>query len=518
MRALQTSSLTELIDAAVAVVAEELHADLAGMLEASPVPDTFVFRSGVGWREGIIGAITKSQPGSAVEFMLQSDGPVVYGDLPRETRFTPPRLLLDHGVRGGVGVIVRGREGVLGVLGVHARAPHHFAPDDANFLQTIANVLSEAMERATAEMRLRAREERFRRLAEDAHDIIYRYRLLPEPAFEYVNPAVERVTGYSQAECYASPRLAFDMIHPDDRATLLADGNTSGDPPGAVRYVRKDGGIVWCELRTVPVHDDSGVLIAVECIARDVTERKRVEDQLRAAYERERHAAEQLRGLDTMKNAFLQAVSHELRTPLAAVLGMAVTLEQRGDELSREDRDLLLGRLAVNARALDGLLTDLLDLDRLMRRTIEPQRRPTLLLRQAKDVAADADTDGRAVHISGEDLVVNVDTPKTERIIDNLLANAIRHTPLGASIWIDIRRADGGAEIVVEDDGPGIPDEMKREVFEPFRTGPSLHAHAPGTGMGLALVAKFAELHGGRAWATDRIGGGASIHVLLPDG
>jgi signal transduction histidine kinase len=74
-----------------------------------------------------------------------------------------------------------------------------------------------------------------------------------------------------------------------------------------------------------------------------------------------------------------------------------------------------------------------------------------------------------------------------------------------------------GALIVVEDHGPGIPDELREQIFEPFRQGPNAQAHAPGVGIGLSLVARFAEMHGGRAWYEPRGGGGSSFHVLIRD-
>jgi two-component system OmpR family sensor kinase len=110
---------------------------------------------------------------------------------------------------------------------------------------------------------------------------------------------------------------------------------------------------------------------------------------------------------------------------------------------------------------------------------------------------------------------VPIDAAKLERIVENLLANTARHTPPDATVWVATRPENGGVLLLVEDDGPGIPEHLREIVFEPFRQG-SDGVHAPGLGVGLALVQRFAELHGGRAWVEEREGGGASFRVWLP--
>jgi signal transduction histidine kinase len=94
--------------------------------------------------------------------------------------------------------------------------------------------------------------------------------------------------------------------------------------------------------------------------------------------------------------------------------------------------------------------------------------------------------------------------------------NAARHTAPDRRIWLKVTARDGGVAITVEDDGLGVPAEIRGAIFEPFRQGPTASPHAPGTGIGLSLVARFAQLHGGRAWVDERAGGGAAFHVFLP--
>jgi signal transduction histidine kinase len=124
--------------------------------------------------------------------------------------------------------------------------------------------------------------------------------------------------------------------------------------------------------------------------------------------------------------------------------------------------------------------------------------------------------EGRQVDVDAGRVAVAVDAPKVERMLENLLSNAARHTPPDSHIWVRVTAEDGGAMLVVEDDGPGVPDDMKKAIFEAFQRG-SDAAGLPGTGIGLSLVARFAELHGGRAWVEDRPGGGASFRVFLPN-
>ena len=167
---------------------------------------------------------------------------------------------------------------------------------------------------------------------------------------------------------------------------------------------------------------------------------------------------------------------------------------------------------------MDQLLTDILDLERLDQGLVEPNRAPTDLGELLRQVLAHSDPmAGRAVEIEANGIVADVDASKVERIVENLLVNAARHTPPGTPIVARACRTGEGVELVIEDRGPGVPDAIKDSIFEAFRRGDGAGDATSGAGIGLSLVARFAALHGGRAWVADRPGGGASFHVLLPE-
>ncbi len=165
---------------------------------------------------------------------------------------------------------------------------------------------------------------------------------------------------------------------------------------------------------------------------------------------------------------------------------------------------------------LERLLVDLLDVERVRRGALTLTRHPTDVLQLVERAISTCDLNGRRVDISGGPVGAEVDAPKVERIVENLILNAVKHTPPGSSIHVRLDEDGDAVLLAVEDEGPGIGDEHKAAVFETFNRGAQTLSAVPGAGIGLSLVARFAEAHGGRAWVEDRPGGGASVRVLLP--
>jgi PAS domain S-box-containing protein len=413
---------------------------------------------------------------------------------------------------------------VSGVIGLAFSEPGRvFSADEVQQVTRFAEVAAIALDNArlyaAAQQELVERqkaEQRFRTLVEEIPAIVYSEEFEVGGARQYINRQVEVLFGFTAEEASQANHWKR-TVHPDDLERVLAEEarcERTGEPfRMEYRSFTKSGEVKWVSDQCVLVRDAAGKPLFWQGVCIDITDTKR-------ALEHERDVAQRLRSLDRMKNTFLDAVSHELRTPLAAIVGIGLTLEHKADNLATEDRTDLYTRLVANARKLDRLLNDLLDLDRLTHGIVAPKRRPTDVAALATRIADDwAVLNGRQPKVVAEPVTVSLDPGKVERIIENLLANAARHTPPDTPVWVRVEHppAGGGVLLAVEDAGAGIPAELRDSVFEPFRQGPGAPPHAPGVGIGLTLVARFAELHGGRAWVEERPGGGSSFRVLIPD-
>jgi signal transduction histidine kinase/putative methionine-R-sulfoxide reductase with GAF domain len=427
---------------------------------------------------------------------------------PREVLVAPMRWEPDGA--GTIAVVARDGDGMFG-------------DRDLRLIRGVADLTSLALGNARRMSEL----ERFHELVAGL-DAAFWEASIPGLEFTFVAGAVHDLLGGDTSSWPDQARTWGSHVDDRDREEAMAGLRRAIDSGvgEALEYrVPSDGGAPrWIRDLIHVIRGRGGAPTILRGLMVDITERKRAERALRAserkysdAFKREREAAQRLRTLDDMKNTFLEAVSHDLRTPLTSILGSALTLERSKLDLPAGDALDMVGRIAANARKLERLLSDLLDLDRLQRGIVSPKRRATDLEDFVRRAVQEMDTQGRRIELDLRPGNVQIDQAKTERILENLLSNSLRHTPEDAHIWVRARPHDGGALFVVEDDGPGVAPELREAIFEPFRQAPgSSSVHAPGVGIGLSLVRRFAELQGGNAWAEEREGGGASFHVFLP--
>ena len=345
------------------------------------------------------------------------------------------------------------------------------------------------------------------------------------------NKAAERIFGYSAAEAIGRPIL---FLIPADRqyeeANILERLN-KGERIENYETVRrrKDGTLIDVSLTVSPIRDDRGTIIGASKIARDITERRRAEQEqarLTGILERllasERSARAEAERASGMKDEFLATLSHELRTPLSAILGWSQVLRYGVNS----EADLRKGLEAIerNARAQTQLIEDLLDMSRItsgkVRLDVQPVAPLSFIEAAVETVRPAAEAKGIRLErlldpVAGP---VSGDPGRLQQVVWNLLSNAIKFTAREGKVQIMLQRVNSHIEISVADTGIGIKPEFLPHVFERFRQADASTTRAyGGLGLGLSIVKHLVELHGGTVQADSTgEGHGTTFTVKLP--
>jgi PAS domain S-box-containing protein len=377
----------------------------------------------------------------------------------------------------------------------------------------LEEVSSRRAHRETEEA-LRRSEERFRLLAENAADVVYRYRLLPELELEYISPAVTAVGGYTPEEHYADPELRAKVVHPDDQQ-LWERAVTDPSPElVVVRWIGKDGEVIWVEQRNVGVRDDEGRLVAIEGIARDITPRIRLEEQLRQAQKME--AVGQLAG----------GIAHDFNNLLTVIIGYTDILLGRLGREARGSGELAeIGRAAERAAELTGQLLAYSRKQILEPRVLDLNDLVTEIQAMLERLI------GEHIEFStrlAEDLgSISADEGQIGQIIMNLVLNARDAMSEGGTLLLETgnltladstnRRPDMAAGdyvmLAVSDSGKGMDAATVERIFEPFYT---TKERGVGTGLGLATVYGIVTQSGGHVEVESEPGIGSTFRLYFP--
>ena len=376
------------------------------------------------------------------------------------------------------------------------------------------------IEREDAELALRQSEARYRGIVEDQTELICRF--LPDGTYSFVNDAYCRYFKRTAAELLGRNFWSFipPEAHQAGREHLAA---IKPDRPVATiehEVVAPTGEIRWQQWTDRAFFDQQGNVVEYQSVGRDITELKRAEEQ-KLQLETQKQASAALREADRRKDQFLAMVSHELRDPLAA-LNMALTI-MRGETMPSEDSRSALGVMGRQVHKLNRLVDDLLDVARITSSKIKLQREP-LDLRQ---VAAEAVETSRPWMLARQQtlleeiqptaLPVSGDAVRLAQVVSNLISNASKYSPIGGKIRLSARQEGEQVVLAVSDNGVGISAELLERVFGPFVQGTDPSTVSPGLGLGLTLVRRLAELHGGRVEAHSRgEGQGSEFVVRLP--
>jgi signal transduction histidine kinase len=238
------------------------------------------------------------------------------------------------------------------------------------------------------------------------------------------------------------------------------------------------------------------------------------------AFQAERAAAEELRRLSALRADFVSLVSHELRAPMASVIGCAATLRQRWRTLTPEQRESFLALIEEETSRLAGLIGDVLDTSRLEAGTftysfsdvdVADLVRETAAVAGMgqEDVAVRAEVDGPLPSVRG-------DRERLRQLLLNLLANAVKYTVAGDEVEVRATAENGTIAVTVSDNGPGIPREAQRLIFDKFGRAAPAGNSKPGAGLGLYIARSIAEAHGGSLDVESEAGAGATFTLRLP--
>jgi PAS domain S-box-containing protein len=315
------------------------------------------------------------------------------------------------------------------------------------------------------------------------------------------------------------------VLHPDDlpvvesiRARAL---RTQGEFAAEYRVVRTDKTTRWVSMVGRGwFHQPGGKPLRMIGVVLDITERRRAEEDRVALLERERAARAEAESANHIKDEFLAMLGHELRNPLGAISNAVQVLGEVGIPSDRGRR--LREIISRQTRHLARLIEDLLDVSRLTSGKIVLERRHTDLLEVTERCLASLAEAGRttahAVSLAGEPTIVDGDATRLEQIVANLVDNAVKYTPRGGAIRVTVGAEHGEAVLKVADTGVGIEPELLTRVFELFvQDRRSLHRAGGGLGLGLTLVKRLVDLHGGTVWVqSDGLGRGSSFVVRLP--
>jgi signal transduction histidine kinase len=240
------------------------------------------------------------------------------------------------------------------------------------------------------------------------------------------------------------------------------------------------------------------------------------------AYEAERRRVEELARLSQLRADFVSLVSHELRSPMAAVIGAARTLQDRWRMLTAAQRESFLALIGDETSRLAALVADVLDTSRIEAGTFSYRFDEVDLGRlvdEAVESAVLAQQDVRVVaSVHGRLPAIRGDRARLRQVLGNLIDNAVKYSPEGGEVRVSAAAVNAAVRIAVRDDGPGIPRDQQRRIFEKFGRVDVPGASKPGTGLGLFIARSIAEAHGGSLDVSSGIEPGTTFTVVLPAG
>ncbi|MEO8510682.1 MAG: PAS domain-containing sensor histidine kinase [Chloroflexota bacterium] len=348
------------------------------------------------------------------------------------------------------------------------------------------------------------------------------FLISPEGQVLTWNLGAQRIKGYRAEEIIGRH---FSTFYTDEERVagrpmrLLTKATEEGRIEDEGWRVRKDGTHFWADVVVTALHDKKGELYGFAKITRDLTERRAAEEQERTlrAEQRARAAAEEaLRARDR----FLSIASHELKTPVASVQLATESLQRANvdGQLDVERLEVAIRRVLTATSRLASLVDELLDVSRLNAQTETMQAIPTDVVALVTDVVerfSDLDGSGRVSMDAPAQAWAKADASRLDQVFTNLVDNALKYSPPGSPVGVQISDRPDEVEVVVRDEGIGIDPIGAERLFDAFGRGTNAE-NIQGMGLGLYISQRIVAGHGGRIEGRPRAGGGAEFTVTLP--
>ncbi|MBD2435725.1 PAS domain S-box protein [Nostoc sp. FACHB-110] len=376
---------------------------------------------------------------------------------------------------------------------------------------------------------LQQSKERFRNLVETSSDWVWEVDQFG--IYTYASPQIINLLGYTPDEVLGI--TPFDLMPPEEAQRVMAEFTKFSSVQAPFQCLEntnrhKDGRLITLETSAVPIFDANQQFCGYRGIDRDITSRKQAELVLRQANERLAFSNQELARATRLKDEFLATMSHELRTPLNAILGMAEGLQDEVFGLINDHQRRSLQTIERSGQHLLELINDILDLSKIEAGQMELHYSQTAISSLCQASLAFIQQQAVQKHIQVEmkiqpnlpDLLL--DERRIRQVLINLLNNAVKFTPEGGQITLEVSHEIIAPEqnvihIAVIDTGIGIAGENLQKIFQPFiQIDSALNRQYVGTGLGLALVKRIVELHNGKVNVSSELGVGSCFSIDLP--
>lgn len=384
--------------------------------------------------------------------------------------------------------------------------------DENGEVQYYAMIARDVSDYKRVEQELLQSRERYRTLAEAAHDFIF--VVSKDGLMEYANEYACRALGYEPSRVEGMPaKQFFPPEFADNPLNMVSEVNEIDRPIYTEGPFPREGEELWLGTWLVPIHEDNGNTVSILGISRDITEQKKTDEALQRALQNERTLGE-------MRSNFFSMTSHQFRTPLSTILLSAELLQKYGPRWDDQKRSEHLGRIQDAAKRLNSMLEDILVIGRVEsgRYVCSPKEFELIdFCRQSIHEMTINDRSEHELILEHEiqEIPVYQDAEVLHRVIDNLLSNAIKYSSKGTRVTVNVSTEGKYVLLEVSDEGIGIPERDLKYLFQPFQRGSNAN-EIPGTGIGLTIIQKSVEMMSGTVSLKSKEGQGTTFLVRFP--